>query len=200
MNDFVYLECRIGKTVGISDSMVKSARKRFLEYGTDFQLIDGRIAYTKLAVKKLVQRLLDCEKTSDSTKDKVGAIDIRAVLADALTAPVAAEKQPIPSHAISDPSSLLAAPWTVPDAVLIVTRIFPRNQHIMHAKIDPEWIEKHGFEYFHRIGIDPRQTTHRIRVTSTRKFTVGMAVPCTWKQSDLWTCSCRMPRRRGGWN
>lgn len=207
MNDFLYLECRIGKTIGLSDSMVKSTRKRFLEDGDDFRRVEGRIAYTKPAVKKMIQSLLDCEKTSPSTKNKVEAADIRAVLAGALAGPVAGEMRGVPEDGgrrtedgITDPARLLAEAWTVPDAVLIVTRLFPRNQHILHARLDPDWIKKHGYDYFHRIGIDPRLETHRIRVTSTRKFTVGMEVPCRWKQADLWTCKCRMPRRRGQWN
>lgn len=208
MSDFLYLECRLGKTIGLSDSMVKSARKRFLVDGIDFRLVDGRVAYTKAAIKKLVQSMVDCDKTSDSTKDKIGSIDIRVVLAAALISPVVAEIQatqtPVVSEkkpaAITDASRLLEGPWTVPDAVLIVTRLFPRNQHILHARLDPAWIKENGYKYYHRTGIDPRQHTHRIRVTSTRKFTVGMEVPCNHKQADLWTCNCRMPRRKGSWN
>ena len=196
-SDFIYLECRIGTALGLSDSMVKSARRRFLKKDADYRMIDGRIAYSPSAVDKLISGLLSCDKSSASTKDKVKAVDVQALLSEALTEPVLKEKQ---ATAEASPTLLLAEPYTVPDAVLVITRIFPRNRNILHARLSDEWIKKHGHAYYHRIGIDPRHSTHRIRVTSTRKFTVGMEVPCRWKQADLWVCTCRMPRRKGRWN
>lgn len=204
MNDFIYLECRIGKTVGLSTALIKKARKQFLKDGDDFKLVAGKIAYTKAAVKALVEGLLNCEKTSGGTKGKVKAVDIRSILSAALLLPTTGEKTGIAEvvEPVS-PERRLPLPWTywrIPEAELIVTRIFPRNSHVMHGKLVPEWIEKNGAAFQKKTGIDPRQLTHRIRVRSTLKFTIGMEVPCRWKQSDLWECTRPMPKRKGRWN
>lgn len=201
---FIYLECRIGERLGLSDSMVKSTRKRFLTPGTDFMLVDGKTAYTKNALDKFIDSLLGCEKTSASTKAKVEAARLSTALELALLEPVLCEKQATEKNGaaeqITDPARLLAVPWKIPNAVLLVTRIFPRNNKIMLGKIDPAWVEKNGAAYKSKTGISAGVDTHRIRVNTTKNFTIGMEVPCIWRQADLWECSCRMPKRKGKWN
>lgn len=192
MKAFIYLECRIGKTVGLSDSLIKKTRRDLLVPEEDFKKVDGRVAYTEEAVAKLFG-FLQGSKSSAVARSKIPAMDVSEILSAAQVQAAPAEKQPL----------LLPLPWTlwaVPDAVLIVARIFPRNSKIMHAKLHPEWIKKNGAAYKSKTGIDPDQATHRIKVRSTQKFVVGMEVPCRWKQSDLWLCTRRMPYRKGRWN
>lgn len=189
MSEFKYLECRIGGVIGISDSLIKKARKAVLERDEDFQLVDGRISYTEEGVAKLIG-FLQGPEVGDKTRRMAKVIGVSAVLEAIVIQDVPPEKRPL----------LLGVPWVIPAAVLIVTRIFPRNSKIMHAKLHPEWIEKNGAAYQSKTGIDPAQLTHRIRVRSTKKFAIGMEVPCDWRQADLWECNRPMPRRKGKWN
>lgn len=192
MSKFIYLECRIGKLIGISDSLIKKARREFLVSGEDFGKVDGRIAYSELAVNTLFDGLLNCGKTSAGTKSKAQAANLADILTGALIEGVSGEKQAVTS----------STPWTFPAAVLIVNRIFAKNSQTLQASLHPDWIEEHGEAYQRVTGIDPAQKKHRIGVRKgyADRFTIGMEVPCTWKQADLWTCARAMPRRKGRWN
>lgn len=202
MDEFKYLECRMSEVLGVSDSLIKKVRKAHLVSAEDFQLRGGRVAYTQEAVAELLEHLLTGPKSSEGTKDAASTVDMSVLLLRMLIQPIPAEKKRVAESVVSEkfvPYALLECPWRPPDAVLTVTRIFPRNIHILLGRLAPEWIEKNGLAYKKKTGIEA-DVLHRIRVASSKKYVIGMEVPCQWKQAEYWEYTSRPPVRRGRWN
>lgn len=202
MKEFIYLECRLRDALGISDGLIKKTRKSILVKGNDFDLVNGKIAYTKATAHRVINHLQNSDASSASTKAKVDVVNRPEILAAALIQPVPGEKQADSADGAGETpavrsTKLLEGPWEVPDCEMKFHKR-PRNPRILQGRIPEEWVKLHGHDFFHRIGIDPRRP-QRIRVKDNSKFTERMVVPCRWVQADLWECTQRMPKGRGRW-
>ncbi len=216
MKDFIYLECRLRDGLGISDGLMKKTRRAVLSRDNDFALVDGRIAYTAAAVDKAFG-FLKGDKSSDSTRERALVANLSEILDAALIQAVPAEKQATqkaePTTTASEPPAvrtmnLLSAPWGVPPAVLVVERL-TLNDRILMARLHEDWVQEHGFDFFHRILFPVLRDAERnnpdlfktklfrVRVNTSVNFIKGMTVECAHIDQDFWECTQRMPRWRG---
>lgn len=203
MNEFVYLEGLIAQELGISTATLRKGRKLLVEGEHWGRIRHGkkeRVAYSMDGVsallgKKEAKAVLGTKAIAALEQSEIGLILHAADIGACAGAGGGASTQGEGGVEPVDPSRLLAAPWTCPAAVLVVNRL-TKNRRILLAVLEESWVSEHGFEFFHKMGLDPRGRM-RVRVKNTGKFIKGMAVECRHVEQDLWECTQRMPRWKG---
>lgn len=221
MSEYIYLESKLAETLGLSQATMRKGRKLFLEEGADFGRIKhesrNRIAYTHEAAERIIEGMAESPEFGSRATGHLEVSDIALVLSSSIVREAedsAHEKKSTDERRAKEtstaPGKLLAAPWQVPDAVLVVVRR-TKNSGIIEATLHPAWVNKHGFEYYNRIlqpVLRPEEAANpdlfktklfRVKVKNSRNFIKGMELQARWIQQDLWECAQRMPRYKGRW-
>ncbi len=203
MSGLDYLEGKVAEMLGVSTATLRKGRKKFLVEGEHFGLIEhenrSRMAYTHKGVRVLLAGMSDCDGVMGRATARLEESDIALVLSSALVRPHKAEKEGDAGLAPDAEPKLLAEPWTPPDAVVISLEIKHYNTQLVFGMLSAAWVKEHGYDYFHRFGVDAATQKVRVKVRTNENFIAGMEMRVRWKQSDYWECTQRMPRWRGRW-
>lgn len=194
MKVFVYLEGVIAEKLGISTASMRKGRKLFLGEGADWSLIEyerkKRVAYSADGVRSLIEQMLGSDAFGAKATASLAGVDLDSILQAAGVGEAACvPAQEAPARL------LLNGPWECPAGELVVERL-TLNKRIMMCRLSEAWVVRHGFNFFHRVGVDPRGLM-RVKVRSTAKFIKDMPVECRHVESDLWESTQRLPRWKG---